>query len=177
MVDSYTRRGQYFDMESLGYVVLASWRHDLRRAGPVKLADPFKPDAIWLTMRVTDGEVGVRLISESPPEPPPALVRLEVEIERPPGLSVRGTTIPELRDCAELDEASWLGLELRFGPNVDIAEFGFQGPIKPLIDAMGPVLGLDRRGGPADHRLHDLRIRHDPDRGEGVIARLWYVQG
>lgn len=163
-------------MESLGYVVLASWRHDLTRSGPVKLAKPFQPDAIWLTMRVTDGEVGVRLMHESPPEPPLELLRLEVEIERPPGVSVKGTVIPELQDCAELDEAPWLGLELCFGQHVDIAEFCFQGPIKPLIDAMGPVLGLDRRGGPADHRLHDLRIRHDPVCGEGVMARLWYVQ-
>lgn len=40
LVDSYARRGHYFDMESLGYVVLASCRHDLTRS-PVKLAGPF----------------------------------------------------------------------------------------------------------------------------------------
>ena len=36
-VDGYTRSGQYFDMESLGYVVLAAWRHDLSHPRPVKL--------------------------------------------------------------------------------------------------------------------------------------------
>lgn len=88
-------------------------------------------------------------------------------------LSVRGTVIPELAECSELSESPWLGLKLTFGSQVEIAEFGFAGPIKPLIDAMGPVLGRDRRGGPADHRLHDLRIRGDGGDGS-VRARFWY---
>src|SRR5436309_1678878 len=41
----------------------------------------------------------------------------------------------------------------------------------------GPVLGRDRRGGPADRRLHDLRITRDARRDGSVRARFWYAEG
>jgi hypothetical protein len=174
-VTSYTRRGHYFDMESLGYVVLAAWRHDLKYSRPVKLDDLYKPSSVWLTMATgADGVVGVEIAHEPAPEPQPEAVELDVAIAQPPTLSVRGTSIPELIDCLELSASPWLGLELTFGSQVDIAEFGFKGPIKSLIDAMYPVLGRDNRAGPADHRLHDLRIRSDGSGDGSVRARFWY---
>ena len=173
-VPAYTRRGQHFDMESLGYVVLASWRHDLAGNLPVKISDPYRSTSIWVTMALmTKEDPGLEIAHESPPEPAPDAVKVDRTIARPPAESIRGTILPELVGCSELTEAPWLGLDLTFGPEVDIAEFGFYGPIKPLIDAMGPVLGRDRRGGPADHRLHDLRIRRDPNEDRSVRARFF----
>lgn len=175
LVDSYTRRGHYFDMESLGYVVLAAWRHDLTRSSPVKLSDPFRPASIWLTMGVSEEDMGLCVSEESPPKPEPGVVQFEAEVERPPTMSLKGTVLRELEAGSELDESLWLGLELTFGQGVDIGEFGFSGPIKPLIDATGPVLGRDRVGGPADHRLHDLRIRKDHRINGSVLVRFWYA--
>jgi hypothetical protein len=117
---------------------------------------------------------GMELAHEPPPEPRAEDMKVDVTIANPPAISVRGTTIPELVDHSVLSEAEWLGLELTFGAGVDIGEFGFYGPVKPLIDAMSPILGRDRRGGPADHRLHDLRIGHDGRVDGSVRARLWY---
>jgi hypothetical protein len=169
------RRGHYFDMESLGYVVLAAWRHNLAYPGPVKLADPYRPTSVWLTMAtLAERDIGVEIAYEVPPDPAPETVAVDLVVARPPALSVRRMTIPELEGQFELAESPWLGLDLTFGPEVDVAEFGFEGPIKPLIDAMARVLGRDRRGGPADHRLHDLRIRHDGRTDGSVRARFWY---
>jgi hypothetical protein len=176
-VNSYTRRGHYFDMESLAYPVLATWRHDLTQSPKlVKLADPYRPRSVWLTMITTEEEQGMWLAYEPSPEPAPEIVQFEFDVGAPPTVSVRGTVIPELVERAELPDAPWLGLELRFDSEVDIAEFGFRGPIKPLIDAMRPILGTDHSGGPADHRLHDLRIRHDERADGGVHARFWYAE-
>jgi hypothetical protein len=174
-VPGYTRRGHYFDMESLGYVVLAAWRHDLAAPRLVKVADYYRPRSVWLTMTMTDSP-GVEIAHEAPPQPAGEAVAVDLVIRKPPTLSARGTVIPELTRYAELSASPWLGLDLTFGQEVDIGEFGFSGPIKPLIDAMGPVLGRDRRGGPADHRLHDLRIRRE-DRDDGSVrARVWYCE-
>jgi hypothetical protein len=127
-------------------------------------------------MTTTDERAGVQLVHELPPEPAPEIVQLELDVARPPDVSVRGTVIPELEGCPELVAAPWLGLDLCFGPQVEIAEFGFYGPIKPLIDAMGPIFGRDHRGGPADHRLHDLRILYVRRTDGGVGVRFWYVE-
>lgn len=168
-VDSNKRRGHYFDMESLAYVVLASWRHDLAHPRPVKLADPYAPASIWLTMFTTDTRgVGLELVHERPPAAEEIVA--DVVISNPPTMSIRGTLIPELVGTTELSDSPWLGLELAFPPHVDIGEFGFGGPIKPLIDAMQPLLGNDSRGGPADHRLHDLRICRDDSSEAGRLC-------
>lgn len=175
-VDAYTRRGQYFDMESLGYVTLQSWRRDVSVfPGLRNVPNPFLPESIWLTMSlVPEGDQGVEIGDEPPPTPDPSSVVADLTVASPPNLSVRGTILLELADSSELLGADWLGLELTFGRDVDIGEFGFAGPIKPLIDAMSPLLGRDRSGGPADHRLHDLRIRKDERRNRSVGIRFWY---
>jgi len=175
-VDGYTRRGHYFDMESLGYVVLQSWRRDLSVfPGLRSLADPYRPESIWLTLSLAhQGDEGVEIASERPPTPDPGSLVADATVTSPPNLSIRGTVLPELAESEALVDADWLGLELTFGHEIDIGEFGFAGPIKPLIDAMSPLLGRDQRGGPADHRLHDLRIRTDEREDQSVGIRFWY---
>jgi hypothetical protein len=175
-VEAYTRRGQYFDMESLGYVALQSWRRDVSVfPGLRSLPNPYRPESIWLTMCLaSQGCEGVEIANEQPPIPDPDSLVADVTVASPPNLSIRGTVLPELANTSELLDADWLGLELTFGNEVDIGEFGFAGPIKPLIDAMSPLLGRDRSGGPADHRLHDLRIRTDERSDQSVRIRLWY---
>lgn len=95
-VPAYTRRGNYFDLESLGYVVLAGWRHDLSRAPKlVKRSDPIRPDSLWLTMSLGDDcDSGVRIRSERPSQPSLTDVALDLAIADPPTLSIRGTTVP-----------------------------------------------------------------------------------
>ncbi len=172
----YKRRGHFFDMESLGYVVLAAWRHNLAARG-VFNEDLYRPTSIWLTMtKMDDRGEGVEIAHEPPVSPAPATVAVDLLIANPPTQSARGRIIPELIGRTELSESPWLGLELAFGPEVDIGEFGFYGPIKPLIDAMSPLLGRDSGGGPADHRLHDLRIRSDGAPDGGVRVRFWYCK-
>ena len=175
-VDAYTRRGQYFDMESLGYVALQSWRRDVSVfPGLRSLPNPYRPESIWLTMSLaSQGCEGVEIANEQPPTPDPGSLVADVTVANPPNLSILGTVLPELANTSELLDADWLGLELTFGNEVDIGEFGFAGPIKPLIDAMSPLLGKDRSGGPADHRLHDLRIRTDERSDQSVRIRFWY---
>ena len=175
-VDAYTRRGHYFDMESLGYVTLQSWRRDVPVfPGLRNVPNPYQPESIWLTMSlVPEADQGIEIGDEPPPTLDPPSVVVDLTVASPPNLSVRGTILPELADTSELLGADWLGLELTFGRKADIREFGFAGPIKPLIDAMRPLLGRDRSGGPADHRLHDLRIRTDKRRNRSVRIRFWY---
>lgn len=171
-VPGFTRKGQRFDMESLGYVVLAAWRHDHAAGG--FLEDPYRPTSVWVTMaKAAPGEVGVALCHEYPPEPAPERVVLEFVISKPPAESSSGTVLAELAGASELSASDWLGVDLTFGPEVDIGEFGFYGPIKGLIDAMWPVLG-GRPRFPNDHRVHDLRIRQDERTDGSVRARFWY---
>ena len=141
-VPSYTRRGHYFDMESLGYVILASWRHDLARPGPIKLQHPYRPTSVWITMALSsEADQGLHIANELPPTADPSSLVAELTVADPPTRSIRGTVLSELTDLSELAAIEWLGLELSFGAGVDIREFGFAGPIKPLIDATRRSLG------------------------------------
>jgi hypothetical protein len=47
--------------------------------------------------------------------------------------------------------------------------FGFDGPIKPTIDAPSPLLGGTSHA-PADHRVRDLRVMVDP-------SATWDISG
>lgn len=135
----------------------------------------YRPGSVWLTMVAgSEEDQGVELVHESPPALEADTVLTYIVNKDPPKRSIRGTVIPELITAAELSGAPWLGLDLTFGADVDIGEFGFLGPIKPLIAAMTPLLGVDSRGGTADHRLHDLRIRQDPCDDDSVDVRCWY---
>jgi len=138
------------------------------------MTELYRPRSIWLTMEKTsEEEKGMVLCHEPPAEPSAGTVRVDVVIANPPKSSIRGTNLPELAGHEELSDEPWLGLDLTFGQEVDIGEFGFDGPVKGLIDAMYPVLG-GRSGHPADHRLHDLRIRRDVRDDGSVRARFWY---
>ncbi len=113
---AYTRRGHFFDMESLGYVVLACWRHDHVVPGPRLVADPYRPSSIWLTMRVAgDGEAGVEIVNEAAPEPAAADVVLDVAIQDPPTVSVRGT-VRALRTWPSRGAAWWPSAGTSGGP-------------------------------------------------------------
>lgn len=65
-----------------------------------------------------------------------------------------------------------LGCHLAFGDrHTPIGDFGFEGPIKPLIDALWPLLG-GVSGRPADHRIRDLRVVSGAGM-VGVEVTLW----
>jgi hypothetical protein len=114
-VPSYTRRGHYFDMESLGYVILASWRHDLTRPGPVKLIDPYWPTSVWITMELSsEADQGLHIANEFPPRPDPSSLVADLTVADPPTQSIRGTVLSELTDLAELALSEWrFGVEFR----------------------------------------------------------------
>jgi hypothetical protein len=104
--------------------------------------------------------------------PPPEAGR-RVVIAGPPQQSVRrNDVLPELADVSQVGVDGAVGCYLRFGDaGVPIGDFGFDGPIKPLIDALWPMLGGEPHR-PADHRIRDLRV----ERGggfEGVEVILW----
>jgi len=174
-VDAFTRRGQEFDMESLAYVVLASWRHDLTRSSPIKVGNLYRPSSLWISMSIAGyGGQGLEIADEPPPSAPARSIVAELMISKPPTLSVAGNILPELTTSKVMNLAPYIGLDLTFRRGTDIGEFGFAGPVKPLIDCMSPILGRDRRGGPADHRIHDLRIRYGEWTEDVVRARFWY---
>ena len=72
-------------MESLGYVVLAAWRHDLAYPRPVKLHDLYRPRSVWLTMtsRIDKGP-GVEIAHEPPPQPASESIAIDTVIANPP---------------------------------------------------------------------------------------------
>jgi hypothetical protein len=94
---------------------------------------------------------------------PPAVdheIAFTSRIADPPLSSQAGSAVlAELEGASLLGQAGPLGLELTFDdPAAPIGNFGFNGPVKPSIDALGPLLGWQRpkKGGRADHRIHDF---------------------
>jgi hypothetical protein len=168
--------GQWRDMENRAYVVLAAWRHDLATLvpGPIKIPDFYRPGSIWVTQQpMSDRGEGLEIVHEAPPPPDPEVVLVDLVPAAPPSGSAWGNRLPELDGASALVDAPWLGLALTFGPHADIGEFGFNGPVKGLIDATWPLLG-GSSGQPADHRLTDLRITIDPSLDREVRLRFWY---
>ena len=47
-----------------------------------------------------------------------------------------------------------------------------EGPVKPLIDALWPVLGGTSHA-PADHRIRDLRVTRSASPGGGAEVAVW----
>ena len=122
--------GHWFDLENIAYVVIACWRHDHARPGPVKVDDYYRPQSIWATTQLMDkrGE-GLQISHEAPPSLDESAVQVDVVIGKPPRQSTAGANLPELEGRSELSNRPWLGLELTFGAEVDIGEFGFYGPV------------------------------------------------
>jgi len=155
------RAYQWFDLDNLAKPVLDVVSPD--------------PESVWVTVTVGDAE-GVRINDEAPPPLDTSI--FDIGIGDPPRRSVRAAPVlGELRTASVLEPVTQpLGLELFFdSASVRIGRFDFEGPIKPLIDALAPILGRGRQG-PADHRVRELRIRRgaQPER-HGVRVRAWLL--
>ena len=156
-VASFRRRGHVFDLDNLTKPVL-----DVV-GGAV--------ESVWAT--VAEGQVPGVSIGEGTPPPPPR-VDFRVSIADPPRRSVRtDQPLPELADVVPVGVNEHLGMRLALHGAQKIGDFGFEGPVKPLIDALAPVLG-GRPGRPADHRIKDLRVvQGAADDGADVV--LWVL--
>jgi hypothetical protein len=158
-VAAWQRGFQHFDLDNLYKPVL----------------DLVGSNAASVWRRIALGEpAGVHLWEERPPSPPTPLLR--VELPNPPTRSLRREhALPELVGVSAIEGDALLGVSLAFhSPTVRVGDFGFDGPVKALLEAMGPVFGTYREG-PRDYRLGDLRIERggvQPDRG-GVNVAIW----
>jgi hypothetical protein len=160
VVGSFLRMGQPFDVDNL--------------AKPVLECLGGRPTSVWVTVKEGTG-VGVHVTSIPPPPAP--LGALEFYVKTPRSRSARPVVqMGELADLPVLGTADQsIGLELAFDADEAIADFGFNGPVKPLIDGMENILGPGPHG-PADHRIKDLRIRKGRDPAHaGVTIRVWLI--
>lgn len=159
IVASLTRGHQPFDIDNLAKLVLDAVAPD--------------PASVWVTVEVGD-RPGVRIGDEAPPSLDASLV--DVRIGTPPRRSVRSPPVlVELATAVVIEPATApIGLELTYdSAAVRIGRFDFEGPVKPLIDALAPLFGRYANG-PADHRVRELRITKGVRPGEeGVRVRAW----
>ncbi|HAF11302.1 MAG TPA: hypothetical protein DCK98_14635 [Chloroflexi bacterium] len=125
MVASLTRGGNPFDIDNLAKLVL----------------DNVAPQASSAWIEVSQGKSpGVGISDETPPTPPTEA--LMVRIAAPLTRSLKPhVEVPELRGQPVYGEPnSALALSLAFdSDSAAIGDFGFTGPIKPLIDSMAVV--------------------------------------
>jgi hypothetical protein len=158
-VASFLRNGNRFDLDNLAKPVLAVVAPDAQ--------------SIWVKVR-QGSEPGVH-ISEAAP-PPPVAVERRVSIPQPPTRSKkRVETIPELVGANQIGQDEPLGIYLAFsGDDVAVSDCGFEGPIKPLIDSMWPILG-GKAGSPADHRIRELRVVRAGSGRLGVDVSVWFL--
>lgn len=158
IVTSWRRGGNQFDLDNLVDPVLAA-------VG----ARPPDRVSVWATV-----EVGIHpgvVITDAPPPPPPAS-SVTLHLATAPSRSVRTSEcLAELLDQAPVGTEEPCGCSLILGPDTTGVVFGFDGPIKPTIDALWPLLGGAAHA-PADHRIRDLRVSRDPLRA-GVQVALW----
>lgn len=157
-VASLLRLGNRFDIDNMSKPVLDA------------LGGEF--ESVWATVDVGNNP-GVLVSAEPPPR---SDMGRWVSISDPPNRSIRRyDVLPELADVEPVGANSSLGCHLLFGdPDTPIGDFGFEGPIKPLIDVLWPLLGGEANN-PADHRIHDLRV--DRSTGvEGVDVTIWELQ-
>lgn len=161
VVSSHKRRGHHFDLDNL--------------AKPVLDVLGKEADSVWAT--VEEGQMPGVEISEQVPRGSPEGC-LSIRIEEPPSRSVkRLEPLAELAEAVAYGSQEPLGLAIEFdSPTVNIADFGFEGPIKSLVDALEQLLGSYGQGG-ADYRIRDLRIRcGQRTDGEGVTLSLWMLE-
>lgn len=161
-VASFRRGGNFFDIDN-----------------PAKLALDCvaqTPESIWVKMN-EGTRPGLEFGEQEPPVP--AKVEVSIYIALPRRRSVKPlvpmSEVAALSQLGLMDEP--LGLHLAFDSETeDIGRFDFEGPIKPLIDGLGPILGNAVQG-PADYRIHDLRITkgHNPARS-GVTVSAWRLR-
>lgn len=161
VVSSWRRGGHLFDLDNLVDPVLG-----------VVAAPPSERESVWATVEVGD-PAGVE-ISDTPPPPPPALATT-VKLSAAPRRSVRtAERLAELVEHTPLGTDEPCGCALVLGHNTAGVVFGFNGPIKPTIDALWPLLGGAAHS-PADHRIRDLRVTRDGSMS-GVTVSLWTLE-
>lgn len=160
-VTSFRRGGQDFDIDNL--------------AKPVLEIVSSNPTTVWAT--VHEGERSGVLIEDAEP-PTPGRIDLALDVPSPRRRSVNPLTpLAETNGMNVLGSADApVGIELAFDAEGErIGDFGFEGPIKPLIDALGNVLGT-YSAGPRDYRVKELRIRRRERPGStGVQIRIWLL--
>jgi hypothetical protein len=161
VVSSWQRCSNYFDLDNISKPVL----------------DVVGKEAttVWVSEELGESS-GVAIGDEVPPLPP-ELCEEPIYIANPPTQSVRSSIpLPELENRKMVGNDEPLGLVLTFDSNeARVGDFGFEGPIKPLIDRLGPLLGTYSQG-VADYRIHEIRIfkGHQPD-DSGVTVGLWFL--
>lgn len=161
VVGGWKRRGHPFDLDNLVSPVLDAIGIEVSQR-----------KSIWATVELGEPS-GVQITSESPPPSPSDCMRLL--LENPPLRSIRIVEpLVELTGASFLGELSApCGCEIRVGGNTSGLAFGFEGPIKPTIDALWPLLGGTFRS-PADHRIRDLRVVLAPE-ARGIQVALWLL--
>jgi hypothetical protein len=141
VVSSWLRGWNTFDLDNLIDPVIAA------------VAGPVAQSSVWATVDVGDVP-GVFIGTAMPPPSPADSIRFHVS--DPPRGSVRTTTVLPEREGAEvLGSDEPIGCSLVLGADTTGIVFGFNGSIKPTIDALWPVLGGAAHR-PADHRVRDL---------------------
>jgi len=160
-VRSFRRGGNPFDIDNLAKPVLDELQ--------------LQPETIWVLVQVS-ASPGLTLSRDAPPPAPDSAV--QVSVQEPRGRSVKPIVpMPEIVGLSLIGNGSEpVGLALYFdSAEVPIWDFGFEGPIKPFIDGLGPLLGPAPQG-PADHRIRELRITRGSRPGQrGARIRMWLL--
>lgn len=158
IVSSWRRGGHLFDLDNLVDPVLA-----------VVGARPTERQSLWATVELGD-DAGVEITEGAPP--PPRSSSTCVVLASAAARSIRTEErLAELVDHTPLGSDEPCGCELVLGSDTAGVVFGFEGPIKPTIDALWPLLGGAAHA-PADHRIRDLRVRRD-ETVTGVRVSVW----
>jgi len=160
-VKSWLRNSNYFDLDNISKPVL----------------DVVGKEATSIWVAVDIGEPAGVVINDEIPPLLPELCEGPIHIANPPVQSRRQSDpLSELEGRKIIGSTEPLGLIIAVDSDeVQIANFDFNGPIKPLIDKLGPLLGTDHQG-VADHRIHEIRIsKGHLFGGKGVSIGLWFL--
>lgn len=161
IVSSWQRNYNYFDLDNLSKPVL-----DVVGKGA---------STVWVSMQL--GQPAGVHISEEISLSSLNLYEEHLYIANPPTRSIRASApLPELQGRCILGSNEPLGLKLQFDSNTArIGDFGFEGPIKPLIDSLGPLLGTYHQGA-VGYRIHEIHISrgYEPSRN-GVYTGLRFL--
>lgn len=161
VVGSWHRAGNRFDLDNLVDPVLG-----------VVAATPPRRRSMWATVETGD-EPGVEISTTVPPPAPTSATT--VHLPSTPHRSVRTTErLAELAEHVPIGGDEACGCALTLGKDTPGLVFGFDGPIKPTIDSLWPLLGGAAHA-PADHRIRDLRVSVDEGL-MGVLVALWPME-
>lgn len=160
MVSQWRRSGHRFDLDNLVDPVLG-----------VVGAPAGDRHSVWATVE-TGPESGVAISEKTPPPAPTHATG--VHLAGPPQRSLRTTErLAELVEQVQLGDDEPCGCALTLGVDTPGLVFGFEGPIKPTIDALWPLLGGAAHA-PSDHRIQDLRVTTDSTT-KGISVALWLL--